>query len=153
MLCGRRRSCVRAPVALLRGRMPVLPVRVTCGVVPSAPRRGGRIAFAQNFVLACQAVPSSDLEVSVDAARHLEVPARLQSLAGLWKTCFASSSALGARSITARVNSSSSFERTVWRAHHAVGERNQHFPSRCKGSTAVLKAVRECERQSLSHRR
>lgn len=59
-------------------------VQVTRGAVPERAQLGLKDSLrARGFVLACQAIPTSDLEVSLAAVQNLEVPARIQSVGRL----------------------------------------------------------------------
>ncbi|MFZ5897044.1 MAG: 2Fe-2S iron-sulfur cluster-binding protein [Myxococcota bacterium] len=59
-------------------------VQVTRGAIPERAQIGLKDSLrARNFVLACQATPTSDLEVCLDAVEHLEVPARIQDVTRL----------------------------------------------------------------------
>lgn len=59
-------------------------VQVTRGAIPERAQVGLKDSLrARNFVLACQTIPTSDVEVSLDAVANLEVPARIQSVARL----------------------------------------------------------------------
>ncbi|HET9931094.1 MAG TPA: 2Fe-2S iron-sulfur cluster-binding protein [Polyangiaceae bacterium] len=78
------RAGVRVPSSCRAGACQSCLVQVTRGVVPERAQVGLKDSLrSKNFVLACQAIPTSDLEVSLEAVEDLEVAARIQTVARL----------------------------------------------------------------------
>lgn len=78
------RAGVRVANSCRAGACQSCLVQVTRGAVPERAQLGLKDSLrSRGFVLACQAVPTSDLEVSVDAAQKLEVAARVQRVTRL----------------------------------------------------------------------
>jgi CDP-4-dehydro-6-deoxyglucose reductase, E3 len=72
------RSGVIVPSSCRVGACQSCLVRVTRGEVPARAQLGLKESLCvRGFALACQAVPTGDLEVEVGAARALELPARV----------------------------------------------------------------------------
>jgi CDP-4-dehydro-6-deoxyglucose reductase, E3 len=73
-----RRASIEVPSSCRAGACQSCLVQVTRGEVPERAQLGLKESLrAQGFVLACQAVPQGDLEVSVSGARALEISAEI----------------------------------------------------------------------------
>lgn len=78
------RAGVEVPSSCRAGACQSCLVQVTRGAVPERSQLGLKDSLrSRGFVLACQAVPTTDLEVSLDAVQNLEVAARIQHVAPL----------------------------------------------------------------------
>jgi ferredoxin-NADP reductase len=78
LLGALERAGVTVPSSCRAGACQSCLVQVTRGEVPARAQAGLKESLrARGWVLACQAVPTSDVEVSVDGARALELPARV----------------------------------------------------------------------------
>ncbi len=81
LLDALQRSGLTVPSSCRAGACQSCLVQVTRGVVPERAQLGLKASLRERgFVLSCQAVPTSDLEVSLGGARELEVPARIEDV-------------------------------------------------------------------------
>ena len=84
MLDALARAGVKVPSSCRAGACQSCLVQVTHGAIPERSQIGLKDSLrSQNFVLACQSIPVGDVEVSVDAAQDLEVPARIHDVVRL----------------------------------------------------------------------
>lgn len=81
VLAGLERAGLTVPSSCRAGACQSCLVQVTRGAVSGRAQLGLKESLrAQGFVLACQAVPTEDWEVSRGAARALDLPARVESV-------------------------------------------------------------------------
>ena len=84
VLDGLGRVGVQVPSSCRAGACQSCLVQVTRGAVPERAQIGLKDSLrSRGFVLACQAIPTADLEVSLDAVQNLEVAARIHNIARL----------------------------------------------------------------------
>lgn len=75
---------VQVPSSCRAGACQSCLVQVTRGALPERAQIGLKDSLrSRGFVLACQAIPTTDLEVSLDAVQNLEVAARIHNIARL----------------------------------------------------------------------
>ncbi len=84
VLAALQRSGISVPSSCRVGACQSCLVQVKRGAIAAPAQVGLKDSLrAQGFVLACQAVPGEDWEISLDAARGLELPARVEGVSRL----------------------------------------------------------------------
>lgn len=81
VLTALERSGIALPSSCRAGACQSCLVQVKRGAITGPAQVGLKDSLrAQGFVLACQAIPTEDWEISVEAARGLDLPARIESV-------------------------------------------------------------------------